>query len=450
MHDVEVVLERTTANDETASIVAVYVTSGTIVAVDELLFDFENSKATQELRSPAAGMLLHQLAVGDVVGFGVRLASISGTDRAAPPLVASLGASVGAAVKAKDVAPVNVSDVSRPRLIATTSSSKPGDGARPGVIASLRGARFSRTAGNLVVELGLTPTDFEPGFVTSEMVVFRARQARPADETSICRAPSVQAKSEVSTLTQSKRAEIRVLLEGAGSSSLSVLGVNVGPVVIRRPEEDFLSERITDIVIYESARLLRKYPKLNACFEGDSIVFHAAAHAGIAIDGGGKLVVYGIKDADRASLQHIAAEIADASARYATNEFSAEELSRATFTVSDLSGCELDYMLPLLPRGQSCIIGVTRDRNGTFRIYGGFDHRVTEGREVASFLTELAERIRSFGEQNKAEAQASARCHYCDRGLDEASGKGRGKGLLKIVGSSGVDIVCCASCWNGW
>jgi pyruvate/2-oxoglutarate dehydrogenase complex dihydrolipoamide acyltransferase (E2) component len=56
----EIVVERDTANDESATIVAIYVPSGTQVEQDDLIFDVENSKATEEVRAPRSGVLAHR------------------------------------------------------------------------------------------------------------------------------------------------------------------------------------------------------------------------------------------------------------------------------------------------------------------------------------------------------------------------------------------------------
>jgi hypothetical protein len=124
-------------------------------------------------------------------------------------------------------------------------------------------------------------------------------------------------------------------------------------------------------------------------------------------------------------------------------------MSRATFTVTDLSADELDFVLPLLPRGQSCIIGITHDAKNGFRLFAGFDHRVTEGREVSAFLSELGARVLSFGTKATQET-AVLRCDFCSKSLAEAAGRGRDKGLLSVIDRKGETALCCASCWNGW
>ena len=135
-------------------------------------------------------------------------------------------------------------------------------------------------------------------------------------------------------------------------------------------------------------------------------------------------------------------------ARYAQNTLTAAELTRATFTVTDLSAHPLDFVLPLLPAGQSCIIGVTRGPDGGFRLSCGFDHRVTEGGEVAQFLAEVRERLLTFGTAQTAAVDAA--CDYCGRTASEAVGLYKTKGLMKVLNGRGDEALCCASCWNGW
>ena len=431
----EIILERETANDDSALVVAIHALSGTAVEADALIFDIENSKATQELRAPSAGILAHNLKVGESVAFGVPIARIipaSGIVDAAPMVPARPAPEVSAGRGA----------------IAEGQAGREGrELARPGS-AGRAAPRFSRAAQAMMQAERLLPADFDGGFVTTDDILARLR-ALPPSPRDVPRHPLLTAETGTGLpISRTKRAEIDVLSAGAGATMLSVLGVTLGPLAMRRAPGDVMAGQITDLVIFEAARLMRKYPNLNAFYREGTIVRHEAVHAGLAIDGGGRLVVYGIENADRVSLPDLSPIISDAAARYVGNELSSAEMSRATFTVTDLSGDDLDFVLPLLPRGQSCIVGITRGAQAGFRLFAGFDHRVTEGREVAMFLRELVERLRSFAERERAAVEPC--CSFCDRSLGEATGKGRDKGLLKVIDRQGSEVLCCASCWNGW
>lgn len=452
----DIILERETANDESALIVGVFVASGTEVALDELLFETENSKATQEVRATQAGVLTHSLAVGHTVEFGVPIARIGPAREpaASPPALAALPA-VAAAMNGSNGHQKNAPPLSRVDTLAPPLSSY-----LPGRI--LADPRVSNAARALLVEHGLTPADFDLDFITSDDVRRRLglpgsyaqarRQEIPVDVPGVLAPPfstSTVQSAEGRKLSPRKRAEIDSLSSGAGNTMLSVLGTSLGDLPITRGAGDFLSGRITDLVIYEASRLMRKFPRLNSHYSDGFVVHRDVVHAGLAIDSGERLVVYGIENADEISLPALSEVMTEAIGRYLENQLTTTEMTRATFTVTDLSGDELDFVLPLLPRGQCVILGITRSGQMGFRIFAGFDHRVTEGREVAIFLGELRERLLSFAAAQTSKAVA-ANCVYCDRSAADAIAKGKEKGLLKVTGADGHEVLCCASCWNGW
>ncbi len=431
MNTLEVILERDTANDEFAMIAAIFVESGASVVKDEPLFEIENSKATEEHVSPGTGILVHDLVVGQKVDFGVTIARVHpaaasvATERPAPEALPALPATEA------------------PAPLAPQQQSE---------------QRFSKTAAALLQRYGLSASQFDADFVTSADVLAHVKcesqvlttlaQALPAAQSTVA-TRAVISPAMGRPVSQSKRAEIDALSNGAGQTMLSVLGIHLGRLQVRRPAGDFFEGRITDLLLYESSRLMRKYPRLNAFYVDGQVVLHEAVHAGLAIDDGGRLVVYGFEDTDRAELPEIANGVADAVARYINGGLTAHELTRATFTVTDLSAGELDFVLPLLPRGQSCIVGVTSSTREGYRLFAGFDHRVTEGREVMAFLGELRERLLSFASPGCRVLSASV-CGFCGRSVTEAVASSRDKGLLKVIGADGEETLCCGSCWSGW
>src|SRR5262249_18073879 len=143
-----------------------------------------------------------------------------------------------------------------------------------------------------------------------------------------------------------------------------------------------------------------------------SVEPYANVHAGLALDGPAGLVVYGISDADRKDLATIRSDIAGGMERYSESRLTAAELTRATFTITDLSAPPLDFVFPLLPVGQSCIIGVTTAPGAGFHLYIGYDHRVTTGSEVGAFLDDLHRRLKSF---DRGGYDDEPRCYFCEK-----------------------------------
>jgi pyruvate/2-oxoglutarate dehydrogenase complex dihydrolipoamide acyltransferase (E2) component len=70
-------------------------------------------------------------------------------------------------------------------------------------------------------------------------------------------------------------------------------------------------------------------------------------------------------------------------------------VSQGTFTVTDLSSFDVTSFFPVLNTRQSAILGIcaTRPGVGTRDMVLTFDHRMTDGMRVASFLQSLRDRI---------------------------------------------------------
>jgi len=439
-----IVIERETANDESGIVVAIHVRSGEAVGQDIPLFDIENSKAVQEIWSTTAGILTHALEIGQTVEFGVPIAQIVTPEESA--------ARVG-----KQVPSPRIPETCPKPHSVTTGNENPCDFVSSQVprppSRSLAVPHLSRAATALISDHHLSSTTFDIDFVTSRDVLAYLGSLRPPAVPKPSSDSPTQTVEPIPgtgrTIEHRKAVEIEALSTGAGDTMLSVLGATLGPLTVKRPAGHYLNESITDLVIYEAARLMRKFPKLNSAYRDGLVITHDAVHAGLAIDSGSRLVVYGIENADRASLHELSATIADAVERYLENTLTSAEMSRATFTVTDLSADDLDFVFPLLPRGQSCIVGITRCARTGFRLFCGFDHRVTEGREVAAFLGELRSRLLTFGAAPTA-AQEVPQCRFCGRSADETLRKSKERGLLKVVDRNGQESLSCASCWNGW
>jgi pyruvate/2-oxoglutarate dehydrogenase complex dihydrolipoamide acyltransferase (E2) component len=247
-----------------------------------------------------------------------------------------------------------------------------------------------------------------------------------------------------------KRREIRTLSRGAGATMLSLIGANVGKVRRSHLSNAFFKDRIIDLVAYEASRLMIKHPLLNAAYiDDDNVRFHNEINAGVAFDDGEHgLIVYSINGADGLDLPTIQEKFTSGLERYVLGELTAAELSSATFSITDLSYTEVDYVLPLLPVNQSSIIGITSDASGGFRLFIGFDHRLTEGREAALFLEALVARVRSFGVS--AAATHDLACSFCGKDVQTEVERFQGKGLLRLISSRGEDVLCCSTCFNGW
>src|SRR3546814_17835403 len=129
---------------------------------------------------------------------------------------------------------------------------------------------------------------------------------------------------------------------------------------------------------------MRKFRNLNAVYLSDDAAYrYDAVNAGIAFDDGNRLTVYTVHDADRLDLVELQDQILHGLDKYVGKELTPDDTRHATFTVTDLSSMQVDFVWPILPAGQSCILAIPRTPALGYGLYVGFDHRFTQeiGRE---------------------------------------------------------------------
>lgn len=280
-------------------------------------------------------------------------------------------------------------------------------------------ARFSLAAVAELERMGLAMEAFDgAGLVTREDVRKRAGLVPPSVEKVRSdalpghrKADSPQppgdtrkvaaGEGERIPLSKAKKNEILSLQEG----QKGVLASAITILVSSRGFFDAASRplgNLLPILVYEIARLLRRFPEFNARFDGESVIHWAEANVGVAfeIDAGLKVPV--IKGADAMGVAAIKESLDGHVMKYLENRLGLEDLSGATFTVTDLSGEGVFSFLPLINRGQSAILGVGgclgRSREtAVFPLTLTFDHRVSTGRRASAFLRSLKERLESYG-----------------------------------------------------
>jgi pyruvate/2-oxoglutarate dehydrogenase complex dihydrolipoamide acyltransferase (E2) component len=452
----EIFLERETANDEDGMVVAVHVDSGEPVKSGQPLFDVEHSKATMEICASADGFVLHALAKGTTVAFGSRIAYVVdaiGADEALPSLSTQTFERADASSSVVAAATLEVSTSGEPTRASLGDKPSAGSADLPAAPSVRRQPRLSRAAAKLAEQFGLTSADFSVDLVSTADVRRKSEAGRAPAQRSVDQREAPLPAGALSNVGSEERIsprkseEISLLQSGAGNTTQSTLGARVGKIRVRREAGDGFDGKILDLVVFEASRLMKQFPKLNSAFAENQVFNHSSINAGVAFDNGGKLVVYGVENSNLKSLREIREEIEDALDRYLQDRLSLREMTRATFTVTDLSASAMDFVSPILPARQSCIIGVTRNSKSEFSIYVGFDHRITEGREVALFLDQLAERLASFDRETAA--AEPVRCFFCEATAGDRVNEDK-RGLLKIVTARGEEVLCCNTCWTGW
>ena len=159
---------------------------------------------------------------------------------------------------------------------------------------------------------------------------------------------------------------------------------------------------------------LKAHPKLNASLdvEAGTVTYPAGEHLGIAVDTERGLLVPTIRDAGDLSIAGIARKIADAAERTRTNKIKPDELSGASFTITNLGSNGALFDTPIINQPQVAILGVgavvkrpvvITDEHGDDSIAVRsmvylaltYDHRLVDGADAGRFLTAVKERLQS-------------------------------------------------------
>ena len=166
---------------------------------------------------------------------------------------------------------------------------------------------------------------------------------------------------------------------------------------------------INDMILFATAKLLKKNKALNAHFLGDKIRYFDGAHLGFSVDTGHGIETLTVFDADRLSLSSLA-KITGALIRSVRAGGVSPEKNKlcASFMVSNLGTLGVESFTPVLKEPQTGVLGVCalqrriKEVNGKDISYSciplslTFDPRALDTTSAAGFLRELCVSLENF------------------------------------------------------
>jgi pyruvate dehydrogenase E2 component (dihydrolipoyllysine-residue acetyltransferase) len=173
--------------------------------------------------------------------------------------------------------------------------------------------------------------------------------------------------------------------------------------LVARLQEGETKPTVSDLLTKVCAAALVRHPAVNAHFAGDRILRFPVAHVGIAVAAPSGLIVRVIRDADRRTIQEIAAARADIVGRARDGKLKLEDLEGGTFTISNLGMYGIEQFTAVLNPPQAAIlaIGATVEtpvaRDGQMQVRPMMamtitcDHRAIDGADGAEFLRTVKE-----------------------------------------------------------
>ncbi|MEJ6543021.1 2-oxoglutarate dehydrogenase, E2 component, dihydrolipoamide succinyltransferase [Brachybacterium paraconglomeratum] len=155
---------------------------------------------------------------------------------------------------------------------------------------------------------------------------------------------------------------------------------------------------------------LKTYPQLNSTIDDDKVVYHGSENIGMAADTERGLVVPVIKNAGDLNLAGLARQIGDLGSRAKSNKLVPDDLSGATFTITNTGSGGALWDTPIVPAPQVGILGtgtitkrpaVVQNAEGDDTIairsmmylFLSYDHRMVDGGDAARFLTYMKKRL---------------------------------------------------------
>ncbi|WP_444665198.1 2-oxoglutarate dehydrogenase, E2 component, dihydrolipoamide succinyltransferase [Cellulomonas sp. CW35] len=428
---------------------------GDSVEVDEPLLEISTDKVDTEIPSPVAGTLVEILVQEDeTVEVGAVLARVGSGAAAAPaeaPAAPAQPAPVpanpepaaqapapaapepaapapAASAPAAPAAPAQASAAAPPAAPAPAAAAAPaaaGGYLTPLVrkLAADKGVDVSTLTGTGVGGRIRKEDVLEAAAKAEAAKAAAAAPAAPAAPAAAPAAPKVPAVSPLRGTTE-KASRLRQIIAERMVEALhtqaqltTVVEVDVTKIARLRAaaKEDFKAREGTNLTflpffVLAAIEGLKAFPKINGVLEGNQITYHGQENVGIAVDTERGLVVPVIRDAGDLNLAGLSRKIADLATRTRGNKVSPDELSGATFTVTNTGSGGAIIDTPIVPVGTSAILGtgaivkrpaVVKGPEGedviTVRsmcyLCLSYDHRLVDGADASRYLAAVKARL---------------------------------------------------------
>jgi pyruvate dehydrogenase E2 component (dihydrolipoamide acetyltransferase) len=164
---------------------------------------------------------------------------------------------------------------------------------------------------------------------------------------------------------------------------------------------------ITAILLKIVAGALKQSPQFCASIdiEKEEIIYKKYYHIGVAVDTLQGLLVPVIRDVDQKNIIELAIELNQASEKARNRKLGLEEMQGGTFTISNLGGIGGTNFAPIINAPEVGILGVSRSQIEPVFIDDQFqprvmlplalsyDHRLIDGADAARFLRRLVEAL---------------------------------------------------------
>ena len=369
---------------EEAEIVEWLVRPGDTVVRDQALVEVLTDKASSELPSPVAGVVL---TLGGAEGDRLQVGDV---------LIEIDDGSVGEPAMPEAPTPVVAATTSEAATGRTTSGNRPKASPATRKLARERGIDLAATIGTgpggriTAADLDTSaPTPAPtPTSVPDDSTLGQMEPGRHAlrGVRGVVARNMAQSWSEIPHIHTFDELDASLLLDFR--TRMQGMGREVTPLAV---------------AIVAATGALRRFPLVNACIDGNEILVHERVSLGVAVATEGGLVVPVLEDADQLDVFAATTAVAELAERARASDLAAADLQGATFTVTNYGSLGGRWATPIIPPGQAAILGLGRIADRPTVVDGavaarpmlpfvfGADHRLVDGDLLEAFKRSIVD-----------------------------------------------------------
>ncbi|MBR1375814.1 MAG: 2-oxo acid dehydrogenase subunit E2 [Cardiobacteriaceae bacterium] len=163
-------------------------------------------------------------------------------------------------------------------------------------------------------------------------------------------------------------------------------------------------------IVKALCRALQEFPRFNSSLSEDakSLVIKKYFHIGIAVDTPDGLVVPVLRDADKKGIFETAAELAELGKKARAGKLKPSDFGGASITISSLGGLGGEYFTPIVNTPEAAILGVSKSKIEA--VWDGekfnprlllplslsYDHRIIDGALGAKMISYLGKLLNDY------------------------------------------------------
>jgi pyruvate dehydrogenase E2 component (dihydrolipoyllysine-residue acetyltransferase) len=382
---------------DTGKLVAWRKQEGESVTKGEILLEIETDKAVVEVEALADGVLAGvKAAPGDVIPVGQTIAWLLAN---------------GESVPADEVSPRSEAAAARNLSSSVSVAQKPREESKAGparVKISPKARRLAQEHGVNLASLTGSGPDGE--ILVSDVLAADSGAAANAVASAAAKPPLSTGNLAPNTLSSIARLMAERTTQSWNTvphffvtREVDASRLNIAREKLSKSISEARGVKLThtDLIISGVAKALEKHPRLNASWTGQGIQYHQEINIGIAIAVEDGVVTGVIRAANKIELADIAQQRRDLAERARTGHLRPNDISGATFTISNLGMYQVNAFTAIIVPPQAAIlaIGAVADRvvavdgqpvvRAMISLTVSCDHRVVDGARAAEFMQTL-------------------------------------------------------------